>query len=211
MHCEAFGPLGSPRYKDYLGNIHESGTHLLALINAILDIAHFDAGQIDMREEIFDPRTMIDQCLHMITAQAEKAGIAIATDIPADLPLLNADRRRIKQVLVNLLSNAVKFTPSGGRVGLCARSTADGLVLTVADNGIGIASHDIPKALERFSQVDSSLARKYEGTGLGLPLSKQFVELHGGSLVLQSQAGTGTTVIVTLPPDRVIPRTVAAA
>jgi signal transduction histidine kinase len=211
MHCEAFGPLGSPRYRDYMGNIHESGTHLLALINAILDMVHFDAGQVDMQEEIFDPQTMIDQCLHMVTVQAEKAGIEIATDIPADLPLFNADRRRIKQVLINLLSNAVKFTPAGGRVGFSARSTVDGLALTVSDNGIGIASHDIPKALERFGQVDSSLARKYEGTGLGLPLSKQFMELHGGSLALESQAGTGTTVTVTLPPHRLIPRTVAAA
>jgi signal transduction histidine kinase len=174
-------------------------------------MVHFDTGQVDMQEEIFDPRDMIDQCLRMVTAQAEKACIEIATDIPADLPLLNADRRRIKQVLVNLLSNAVKFTPSGGRVGFSARSTVDGLVLTVADNGIGIAPHDLPKALERFGQVDSSLARKYEGTGLGLPLSKQFVELHGGSLVLESQAGTGTTVTVTLPPDRLIARAVAAA
>ncbi|HKU54404.1 MAG TPA: MHYT domain-containing protein [Rhizomicrobium sp.] len=211
MHCEAFGPLGSPRYRDYLGNIHESGTHLLALINAILDMVHFDAGHVDMQEEVFDPQALIDQCLRMAAVQAEKADIQVATDIPADLPLLNADRRRIKQVLINLLSNAVKFTPPGGQIGLSVRSTIDGLALTVSDNGIGIAPHDIPKALERFGQVDSSLARKYEGTGLGLPLSKQFVEMHGGSLVLESQAGTGTTVTVTLPPDRLIPRAVAAA
>ena len=193
-----------------MGNIYDSGALLLALINEILDMARVDAGQIDLHEEVFDPAPMIDQCFRMVATQAEKAGVEISADIATDLPILNADQRRIKQVLINLLSNSVKFTPAGGRVKLSAHCSAHGLVMVVTDTGIGIAPQDIPKALERFGQVDSSLARKYEGTGLGLPLSKQMMELHGGSLVLESQAGAGTTVTVTLPPGRLLPRAEAA-
>ncbi len=135
----------------------------------------------------------------------------MSTDIADGLPALKADKRRIKQVLVNLLSNAVKFTPSGGRVNISAQLTGAGLALAVIDSGIGIAPQDIPKALEVFGQVDSSLARKYEGTGLGLPLSKQLMELHGGSLSLESQVNVGTTVTVTLPQERLVAQGMGAA
>jgi signal transduction histidine kinase len=211
MLFEAFGPLGAPRYKEYLGNIHESGAHLLSLINDILDIARFDAGQCELQEEIFELEPLIAESLRMVAGHAEKCDITLSTEIVPGLPLLRADKRRLKQVLVNLLSNAVKFTPAGGQVNTCASFTAAGLVLAVADNGIGIAARDIPKAMERFGQVDSSLARKYEGTGLGLPLSKQLMELHGGALVLESQEGVGTTVTVTLPAERLAPLTQAIA
>jgi signal transduction histidine kinase len=151
------------------------------------------------------------ESLRMIQSQAQKADIALSTDIADGLPALKADKRRIKQVLVNLLSNAVKFTPSGGRVNISVQLTGVGLALAVADSGIGIAPQDIPKALEVFGQVDSSLARKYEGTGLGLPLSKQLMELHGGSLSLESQVNVGTTVTVTLPQARLVARDMVAA
>jgi signal transduction histidine kinase len=135
----------------------------------------------------------------------------LSTDIGRGLPWLKADQRRIKQILINLLSNAVKFTPAGGRVQVSAQLTQAGLALAVADSGIGIAREDIPKALERFGQVDSRLERKYEGTGLGLPLSRQLAEMHGGELVLESTVGAGTTVTVTLPRERLAARQAATA
>jgi len=210
MVMEIFGPM-SERYKNYASDIRSSGAHLLALINDVLDLSRLDAGQAELREEVFGLGELVEESLRLIQNQAHKAGIALSTDMADGLPALKADKRRIKQVLVNLLSNAVKFTPSGGRVTLAAQRTEAGLALTVADSGIGIAPDDIPKALEVFGQVDSSLARKYEGTGLGLPLSKQLMELHGGTLSLESQVNVGTTVTVTLPRDRLVAQIVAAA
>ncbi|HWX88880.1 MAG TPA: MHYT domain-containing protein [Rhizomicrobium sp.] len=211
MQMETFGPLGAERYKEYLGHIHHSGAHLLSLINDILDLSRLDAGQTELNEVVFDPAELIAESLRMIAGQAQQAGIALSTDIGRDLPWLKADKRRIKQILINLLSNAVKFTLPGGQVQVSARLTDAGLALAVADSGIGIARADIPKALERFGQVDARLERKYEGTGLGLPLSKQLAELHGGGLALESAVGAGTTVTVTLPRDRLAARPTAVA
>jgi signal transduction histidine kinase len=202
MLVEAFGPLGSPRYKEYLGHIYDSGAHLLSLINDVLDLSRLDAAQTELNETVFDPAELIAESLCMVAGQAQQASIALSTDIGLGLPWLKADKRRIKQIVINLLSNSLKFTPAGGRVLVSARLTDAGLALAVADSGIGIAREDIPKALERFGQVDSRLERKYEGTGLGLPLSKQLAELHGGELVLESTVGAGTIVTVTLPRDR---------
>jgi len=210
MVLEIFGPMGE-RYKNYASDIRSSGAHLLALINDVLDLSRLDAGQAELREETFDLAELAGESLRMVLNQAEKSEIALSCDIADRLPLLKADKRRIKQVLVNLLSNAVKFTPSGGHVKLSAQVSDAGLSLAVADSGIGIAPQDIPKVLELFGQVDSSLSRKYEGTGLGLPLSKQLVELHGGSLSLESQVNVGTTVTVTLPPERLVARDLVAA
>jgi signal transduction histidine kinase len=211
VQLETFGPLGSGRYKEYLGHIHHSGAHLLSLINDVLDMSRLDAGHTDLQEAVFDPAELIAESLQMVTGQAHQARIALSTDIGRGLPWLKADQRRIKQILINLLSNALKFTPAGGHVQVSARLTEAGLALAVADSGIGIAREDIPKALERFGQVDSRLERKYEGTGLGLPLCKQLAELHGGVLVLESAVGTGTTVTVTLPRDRLAARPAAVA
>lgn len=210
MVLEVFGPLAG-RYKNYASDIRSSGAHLLSLINDVLDLTRLDAGQAELREEVFDLGELVSECLRMVLNQAQKSDIILSADLGEDLPALNADRRRIKQVLVNLLSNAVKFTPNGGQVKISAQRTAAGLSLAVADSGIGIAPEDIPKALEVFGQVDSSLARKYEGTGLGLPLSKQLMELHGGSLNLESQVNVGTTVTVTLPRERLVARDLVAA
>jgi signal transduction histidine kinase len=209
MVMEIFGPM-SERYKSYASDIRSSGAHLLALINDVLDLSRLDAGQAELREEVFDLSELVGESLRMVISQAQKAGITLSAEIADNLPALKADKRRIKQVLVNLLSNAVKFTPSGGRVKVCAQAGEAGLIVAVADSGIGIAPADIPKALEVFGQVDSSLSRKYEGSGLGLPLSRQLVELHGGTLSLESQVNVGTTVTVTLPRDRLMAQDMAA-
>ena len=211
MQQEIFGPLGSARYKEYLGNIHDSGSHLLSLINDILDIARYDAGQGELQEELFDPARLISDTIAMMAAQAAKAQVALMGDVASNLPCLNGDKRRIRQVLLNLVSNALKFTPPGGRVTVRAFHDEQRFVLQVTDTGIGIAHSDFHKVLEPFGQVDSSLARKYDGIGLGLPLTRQMVELHGGDLDLDSMVGHGTTVTITLPASRLVPRAEAAA
>ncbi|HWU56842.1 MAG TPA: MHYT domain-containing protein [Rhizomicrobium sp.] len=211
MQQEVFGPLGSSRYKEYLGNIHHSGSHLLSLINDILDIARYDAGRGELQEETFDPATQITDTIAMMSDQAAKAKVTLMGDIASDLPCLKGDQRRIRQILLNLVSNALKFTPSGGKVMVRAFHTEQGFVLRVTDTGIGIAHSDFHKALEPFGQVDSSLARKYDGIGLGLPLTRQMVEMHGGTLELESAVGHGTSVTITLPAWRLVSRAEAAA
>lgn len=211
MRHEMYGPLGAPRYKEYLGHIHDSGSHLLSLINDILDIARNDAGRGELQEETFDPVKQVRDTIAMMSAQAAKAKVALMGDIAPDLPCLKGDQRRMRQILLNLVSNALKFTPSGGKVTVRVFRNQQGFVLQVADTGIGIAHSDFHKALEPFGQVDSSLARKYEGIGLGLPLTRQMVELHGGSLELDSVVGQGTTVTIVLPAWRLVSRAEAAA
>jgi signal transduction histidine kinase len=205
MVAEISGPI-SARYRDYAKDIHGSGTHLLSLINDVLDLSRLDAGQGELQEEAFDLADLISESLRLVSAQATKARIAISTDFAPHPPLVRADRRRIKQIILNLVSNALKFTPANGRVRVQTELTAQGVAITVCDSGIGIAAEDIPRALEHFGQVDSSLARKYEGTGLGLPLARRLAELHGGSLTLKSAVNLGTTVTVSLPLERLVPR-----
>jgi len=203
---ETFGPLGSERYREYLRNIAESGTHLLGIINDILDMSKVESGEQKLHEAHIDIREIARSVLNLVRERAEKAGIECVADFPDDMPPMRADQRKLKQILINLLSNAVKFTPEGGRVtlkALCGQSS--GHVFQVIDTGIGIAPEDIPKAMTPFRQVDSALNRKFEGTGLGLPLSKSLVELHDGSLDLESQVGVGTTVTVRFPADRIAP------
>ncbi len=212
MMLGVFGPL-SDRYKSYAGDIHQSGQHLLSLINDVLDLSRLDAGQGELHEEAFDITALVAESLRMMAGQAEKAQITLTTEIEPELPWLMADKRRIKQILVNLVSNALKFTPADGQVTVDCRRTPQGLSLAVSDSGIGIASADIPKVLERFGQVDSPAQRKHTGTGLGLPLSRQLAQLHGGELTLESVVDQGTTVTVTLPAARLVaanPKTAAA-
>jgi signal transduction histidine kinase len=202
--AELYGPLGAPRYKEYAQDIRDSGTHLLSLINDVLDLSRLDAQQGTLDDDEFPMADVALETIRMVQPQAEKAGVTLECDVPRDLPMVRADRRRIRQVLLNLLSNASKFTHPGGSVHVSAYLADGGMVISVADTGIGIAKEDIPKALERFGQVDSRLARKYQGTGLGLPLAKQLTELHGGTFALTSAVGVGTTVTFTLPRDRVM-------
>jgi signal transduction histidine kinase len=207
MGNATLGPLGNPKYQEYTKDINDSGRHLLALIDDNLDLAKIEAGKLDLDEEDIDIARTIRSCMVLVKERAANGGVKLKTDIPQDLPALHADQRKLKQILVNLLSNAVKFTPSGGEVTLKAWWREDsGYVFQVIDTGIGIALEDIPTALSPFGQVDRQLDRKYEGTGLGLPLTKSLVEMHGGSLNLQSEVGVGTTVTVRFPAKRIVTR-----
>jgi two-component system cell cycle sensor histidine kinase PleC len=199
---EMFGPMGSERYKDYAQSIHGSGSHLLGVINDILDISRLDSGEIELDLEPVELAPLIDECVEAIAPIAQKESVRIECDIES--AFLMADRRRLRQMLFNLLSNAVKFTPRRGLVRVLATSARDGLAITFSDTGIGMAPESIPKALERFGQIDSSLARKYEGVGLGLPLTKQFAELHGAKLSIESVSGAGTTATILFPMQSVL-------
>jgi PAS domain S-box-containing protein len=205
------GPVGTPRYTEYARDIRNSGVHLLSIINDLLDISKIEAGRFELHEETAAPHELLEASIRLVRERAEKAGLRCEMLAPTDLPQLAVDPRAMKQILLNLLSNAVKFTPSGGSVRANAHlDAAGGLVFAVADTGIGMRPEDIPRALAPFTQIDSQFSRRHEGTGLGLPLAKKLVELHGGSLDLASTPGQGTTVTVRLPPTRVIlPRRVA--
>jgi signal transduction histidine kinase len=205
MANEVFGPLGNERYREYAESIRGSGTHLLGLINDVLDMSRLNAGELKLSREELRVGDLIAEAVGVITLQAEASDVSLIEDVEPWLPMMRVDRRRMRQVLVNLLTNAVKFTPSEGTVRISAHRRGDNVAIEISDTGIGMAAHEIPKALERFSQVDGSLARKYEGVGLGLPLAKHLTELHGGWLEVQSEAGTGTTVMVILPPEPVQP------
>ena len=203
MTMQAFGPLGHARYGEYARDIKNSGAHLLALINDILDLSRLDASQTSLNEEDLDMPALIAATFRMMQGQAAEVQVSLAQNIEPGFPQIRADKRRIQQVLLNLISNAIKFTPAGGKVMVGASHTADGAAISVSDTGIGIAKDDIPKALERFGQIDSRLSRKYEGVGLGLPLSKQLMELHGGRLEIESEPGVGTTVTIRFPATRI--------
>jgi signal transduction histidine kinase len=204
LSMETFGPLGSARNKEYVKDIHASGRHLLALINDILDVSRIDAGEGQLNEEAVALQELVANSLRMVTHQANAANIRLSEEIDPAVQFIRADERRLKQVLINLLGNAVKFTNVGGQVRVRVFRQGQELIISVIDTGIGMAEKDIPIALERFGQIDSTLARKYEGTGLGLPLAKQLTELHGGRLVIESSVDVGTTVTVVLPAERIV-------
>jgi signal transduction histidine kinase len=199
---QLFGPIGQKRYAEYAKDIHDSGQHLLNLINDVLDISKIEVNKIDLADETVDVPAVIDSCLRLMRDRATAAGVTIHVEMPDELPTLHGDGRRVKQILLNLVSNAVKFTPAGGRVEIRVAADASGFRFAVADTGIGIATSDIETAMRPFGQIDSSLARRYEGTGLGLPLARSMAELHGGRLDIESEPGSGTTVTVLLPLDR---------
>jgi signal transduction histidine kinase len=205
MKDQMFGELGNETYLDYASDIHESGRHLLAVINDILDLSKIESGRAKLAEEEVDLAEVSTSALRIVRERAQAAGVMIGVELPKDLPRLRADSRAIKQILINLLSNAIKFTPSNGTVTLLGRVIPDGgIELRVADSGIGIAEKDIPIALAPFGQVDGALSRSVQGTGLGLPLSVALAEEHGGNLRLESTVDVGTTVIVNLPANRVV-------
>jgi PAS domain S-box-containing protein len=211
MLSEIYGAVKNPHYREYLGNIHHSGLQLLALIDDLLDLSRIDAGKAVLAvDEIHLHSIIVDAC-RLVELQAKEAHVKINIEAPLDLPSLRGDERRIKQIIWNLVSNAIKFTPEGGTVTLACEEAPAGMQLKIIDTGIGIADGDLPKVLERFGQVDSKLARKHKGTGLGLPLVKELVELHGGSLAMTSQLGVGTTVTVTFPRTRIIRQRISVA
>ncbi|HWA92318.1 MAG TPA: MHYT domain-containing protein [Rhizomicrobium sp.] len=196
------GAALQPRQKEYVEEIHKSGLHLLSLINDILDLSRLDARKLELREETVSVSHLLGDAAVAMEADAHKAGVHLSVEA-AKLPCIRADERRLKQIVVNLLSNAIKFTPKGGEIRIRAAAAEEGIAIAVSDTGIGIARDDIAKAFERFGQVDGRLARKYEGAGLGLPLAKQLIELHGGTIAIESELGAGTTVTVTLPAWRI--------
>ena len=203
----SFGSIDNPRYREYLDDIRRSGEHLLSLINDILDLSKAEAGRLELIEETMDLAEIVAGSARLVSTRALRSDVALRVDVVPDLPALRADRRKLQQILLNLLTNAVKFTPAGGRVEIAASRAPDGgVAVTVADTGIGIAKEDIPKTLEPFSQVGRAAAREQEGTGLGLPLTRRLVDLHGGRFTLDSVLGVGTVATVWLPPERCVAR-----
>jgi PAS domain S-box-containing protein len=202
---EIMGATGNPKYIEYAHDIHESGEHLLDLINDILDISKIEARKLELTEEVIDISRVVRSSITLTKRRAMENGIELTADVMDDIPPIRADERKLKQIVVNLLSNAVKFTPDGGRVIVSVEASyRGGIVISVADTGIGIAPGDIERALSPFGQVDSAISRKYVGTGLGLPLSRALAVLHGGTLEIESEPGVGTTVIVRLPSTRIV-------
>ena len=196
--------LSPENTQEYATDIHRSGSHLLSLINDILDLSKAEVGKVEMNESAVDLHDVVLSSVGMVHGRADEAGVKLEFDVPADVPLLRADDRKLNQVLLNLLSNAIKFTPAGGTVAVRVSAEKDGdVVIRVSDTGIGIAKHELERVFEPFVQLDSRLARKYEGTGLGLPLSRRWIEFHGGTLVLDSDLGIGTVAEIRLPRERV--------
>jgi PAS domain S-box-containing protein len=199
------GPLQS-RQAEYVSLIRQSGEHLLHLINEILDLARIDAGKLELHEEVIEPSKLVGSAIALVKDRAAASLLKLSVDIEEDMPSLMADRTRLTEILLNLLSNASKFTELGGAINLLVRRTEEGgAAFVVRDNGSGMTEAEIEIALERFGQVNGGLARRHEGSGLGLPLARKLAELHGGSLTLQSEKGRGTTATVVLPPSRVLP------
>jgi PAS domain S-box-containing protein len=200
---EAFGPLGVNKYGEYAKDINNSGQHLLELINDLLDLSKVESGRDEIFDEDIDVGELLSQLSPLIAGRAGHGGVVLRYDCPDELPALRADRRKLKQILLNLLSNAIKFTLAEGDVMLKVTCPPNGgHIFQIIDSGVGIADEDISRAFTPFGQVESGLNRKNEGTGLGLPLSKALVELHGGSLDLESEVGVGTTVTVRFPVER---------
>ena len=202
---ELFGPIGQPRYTSYARDIHASGTHLLAIINDILDLSKIEAGKYEIRPEPVEVAALVDECLKIVAGQAAERGVALSAKVDPALPPLHLDKRAAKQILLDLLSNALKFTPADGAVTVVAERLADGgAALRVSDTGIGIAADDIPRILTPFVQVESAMTRQHAGTGLGLPIAKALAEMHGGKLSIESTPGHGTIVSVRFGPSRVL-------
>ncbi len=205
MKSELFGAHAVPAYKDYSSDIHVSGEHLLMLINEILDLSRVEAGRYDLREESVDLRGLLDECRHLVTLRAKKKDIAIYQESGEPLARLWADERALRQVALNLLSNAIKFTPQGGQVHIRLGSTQDGgQFFSIADTGNGIPENEIPIVMSSFGRGTLAHKTAEEGTGLGLPIVKGLVELHGGTFVLRSKVREGTEVTVQFPPERVM-------
>lgn len=221
LQNQLFGELGNKKYVEYAKDIHDSGAHLLEIINDILDLSKAEAGKLKLSFEELDIHKAVDKCLGLLADRASEGGVILKTEIPSGLPPLVADRLRFNQVLINIISNAVKFTDPGGSVILRVKThpvatwgeEVEKFIVEIQDSGIGMHQDDIPRAFQSFGQVDSDLNRKYEGTGLGLPLTRKLMDLHHGHIEMDSQLGVGTTVrltfwanptrFVSLKPDEV--------
>jgi two-component system cell cycle sensor histidine kinase PleC len=211
MRQGIFGPVGNPRYEDYLDGIVKSGQHLLSLINDVLDMSRIEAGRLELVESRIDIGQAIDQALDMVTVTAQGKGVVLERALPASLPSLKADDRLVRQMLLNLLSNAIKFTPEGGQVEIAVALLGEGdLAIRVRDTGIGMSDRQLQKVFEPFSQGDSMRAREAGGSGLGLPITRRLIELHDGRIHLASRKQSGTTATLVFPAARVSPAGAAA-
>jgi PAS domain S-box-containing protein len=201
---QMFGPVGD-KYLGYAADIHNSGRHLLELVNDVLDLSKLEAGKLELRETELSVPALVADCFTLLRSRADDGHVELVAEIPRDLPQLRADARAAKQLLLNFLSNAVKFTPEGGRVRVAADcDMQSGLFLSVSDTGIGMSDAEIEIALSPFGQIDSRLARKHVGTGLGLPICRALLELHGGALAVSSTPNVGTTLTARFPAHRIV-------
>jgi two-component system cell cycle sensor histidine kinase PleC len=205
MKTEVFGEHAVPAYKEYSADIHNSGVHLLGLINEILDLSRIEAGRYELNEESVSLVGIVEDCHHLLKLRASNRGITLHEVFESELPRLWADERAIRQICLNLLSNAIKFTPQGGEIWLKVGWTASGgQYMSVKDTGSGIAEEEIPIVLASFGQGSNSIKSAEQGAGLGLPIAKSLVDLHGGTFTLKSILRIGTEVVVTFPPERVV-------
>jgi len=200
MHREIMGPIGVPAYKEYAQHIHESGMHLLSLVEEMLDLAKVEAGKLQIDRQPTQPGALLAESLVMLrlSAEAGKVELVVEGD-PSKWPVLQGDAMKLKQVFMNLIGNAIKFTPAGGRVTVSGETGTGVLRVRIRDTGIGISAQDIPLVQQPFYRVNSVLDAQHQGAGLGLPFAKSVIELHGGTLEIESELGSGTTVTVTLP------------
>jgi len=212
MKDQHLGPVHNPRYLSYAADIHSSGRHLLAIINDVLDLSKIEAGKMSLdNAEHFALAPVLASAVTMLKGLGEKFGVSVHNDIPDDGLAVIAVERMIRQIVINLVGNAIKFTPPGGSVHLGGRLLPDGSYeISVRDTGVGMSEAEMAHALTPFGQNENRLARKQDGTGLGLPLAKAMLELHGGSLRMESVKDKGTSVIMTLPATRVERRRAAA-
>ncbi len=202
---QMFGPIGQAKYADYAGDIRSSGTHLLSIINDILDISKAEAGKLQLEEEPIDPVESLNRAMRMFRQRASELGVELSFRVRDDMPWIIADPRLFNQVAINLTSNALKFTPEGGHVWIeIGLDAAGDMALSVKDTGIGIKKSDIERVFEPFVQVENAMSRTHQGTGLGLPLVRKIMNLHGGTVELESSVGEGTTVVATFPKSRFI-------
>jgi two-component system cell cycle sensor histidine kinase PleC len=205
MKNQLLGPMENATYRDYAADIHNSGQHLLNLINEILDLSRIEAGRYELSEEAVPLAELLEDCKHMMAIRAKKKHITVTETYEADLPKLWADERAVRQVILNLMSNAVKFTPTGGEVQIKAGWTAGGgQYISIRDNGPGIPEEEIPIVMQAFGQGAIAIKSAEDGTGLGLPIVQALVHMHGGKFELRSKLREGTEAIVTFPASRVL-------
>jgi two-component system cell cycle sensor histidine kinase PleC len=202
---EMFGPFNVEAYRNYADDIHHSGHYLLALINDILDLSRIEAGRRELQEEPISVLVAVEDANHLLLMKAEEKAIYVRVEVSASLPKLMADRRAVNQIIINLLSNAIKFTPAAGRIEIKASRTASGsLAISVRDSGPGIPAHEIEAAMSAFSRGSYAKKKAIDGAGLGLPIVKGLMDVHGGDVTILSDPGRGTEVIVDFPAGRVL-------
>ncbi len=199
MRQELFGPLGDPRYQRYAELLHESGSRLLEMINDFLDLSKLDVGKLQLHTQTIEVFRVVVDSVRELEVLAAKSHVCFGVHVFDGVSLLVADDKRLRQMVLNLLSNALKFTPGGGEVSIDVYRRGKNIAISVSDTGVGMREEDIATALEPFGQVENQQILNHQGTGLGLPLTKQLAELHGGRLELESQPGRGTTVTILLP------------